>query len=306
MTSQDNLLKAIGSLLPEDAREKVTNLVAEYLTKAEEAAQSAAKAEAEAALEESYKKLAAQKDEVTKTAEKGYAEAYEIICDLRNRLEVQKEEYEQQLEEGYEEAYQMLQEVRSKNDTLEVDLYQEYDNRLGEIKEFIVDKVDQFLAKKGEEFYETAERNVRNDPTMAEHKVALDRILEAAAGYLSDEDFTFASNTKIDELARALEEQKGQIKILEARNMRLHTENQKLNEVARQAQDVLTEGVKVEKQARKQLAKNAESRGKREVEKVEVIAETNTAAATEPAANDQNPKNKLFQEWAALAGLPNS
>lgn len=305
-TSQDKVLKAIAGLLPEDAREKVTAAVTEFLTEAEASIRTAVEAEAEAKLEEAYQTLAEQKTDAEKVAEKGYSEAYEIICDLRNRLEVQKEEFEQQLEEGYEEAYQMLQEVRSKNDSLEVDLYEEYDNRLGEIKEFIVDKVDQFLAQKGEEFYENARRDVENDPTVAEHKVALDRVLEVAAQYLSDEDYAFATGSKVEDLSRKLEEQNGQIKILEARNMRLYTENQKLNEVARQAQDVLTEGVKVEKKARKELAKNAESRGKREVEKVEVIAETvTTPTADATAANDQSPTahDKLFAEWNALAGV---
>ncbi len=302
-TSQDKVLKALAGLIPEDAQEKVSGAISEFLKEAV----AELEAEYESKLEEAYATLTEEKSAAEKVAEKGYAEAYEIICDLRDRLEVQKEEYEQQLIEGYEEAYQMLQAERSKADTLEVDLYEEYDNRLGEIKEFIVDKVDTFLALKGEEFFELAKKEVINDPTMAEHKVALDRILEVAAHYLSDEDFTYATNSRVEEMTRAIEEMKGQVKILEARNMRLNTENQKLNEVARQAQEVLTEGARVERNARKELAKKAESRGQRVTKDVQVIAEhTAETAAGETVAEDQDPTQKLFKEWRQLANIPDA
>jgi vacuolar-type H+-ATPase subunit I/STV1 len=120
----------------------------------------------------------------------------------------------------------------------------------------------------------------------------------------TDEDFTFASSTRLQELERGQSELRGQVKILEARNMRLQTENTKLNEVARQAQEVLTEGAKVEKKARKEAAAKVESRSQREVETVAVIAEQ---TAAEPAAktNDQAEKTdgNLFTEWQRLAGV---
>lgn len=299
-TSQDKVLAALSGLIPEEAQAKVVEAVKAMLD------------EAVAELAESYDAKVVEVEEkaevaqaaAEKVCEQGYAEAYDIILDQRDRIETLKEEYEQQLEEGYQEAFEMLQQERSKNDTLEVDLYEEYDNRLGEIKEYIVDKVDQFLAQKGEEFFTTAKRDVLNDPAIAEHKVALDKILEVASHYLDAEDYNFATTSKLDELQRQIEENKGQLKILEARNMRLHTENTKLNEVARQAQEVLTEGARIERTARKNAAKNAQSRGQRVIDDVKVIAE-HTNAAGEPVADEDHAttaRNKLFQEWRTLAG----
>jgi hypothetical protein len=56
-----------------------------------------------------------------------------------------------------------------------------------------------------------------NDPAMAEHKVALDKILEVASDYLDAEDSTFATSSKLTKFAATLDEHKGQMKILEAR-----------------------------------------------------------------------------------------
>jgi hypothetical protein len=298
-TSQEKVLNALSGLIPENAQAQVAEAVKAMLDEAV----LELEAQYDANLEQAYEEVNAKLAEAEAVAEKGYAEAYEIILDQRDRIETLKEEYEAQLEEGYEEAFQMLQDSRSKNDTLEVDLYEEYDNRLGEIKEYIVDKVDQFLALKGEEFFENAKRDVQNDPAVAEHKVALDKILEVAASYLDADDYQFATSSKLDDLHRSLEETKGQLKILEARNMRLHTENTKLNEVARQAQEVLTEGARIERTARKNAARVAQSKGQRVVDDVRVIAE-HTNAAGEPVADEghSNPRNKLFQEWRALAG----
>jgi len=293
-------MEALSALIPQESREKVSQAVDAFLQEAT----AELDAEYDAKLADAYAQAEAKIKHAEEVAEQGYAEAYEIILDQRDRIETLKEEYEHQLEEGYEEAFGMLQQERSKNDTLEIDLCEEYDNRLGEIKEYIVDKVDQFLAIKGEEFFETAKRDVLNDPAMAEHKVALDKILEVASHYLDAEDYNFATSSKLEELHRQVEEQKGQLRILEARNMRLHTENTKLNEVARQAQDVLTEGAKIERSARKNAARNAQSKGQRVVEDVKVIAE-HVNAAGEPVA-DEDPavsaRNKLFQEWRHLAG----
>lgn len=299
-TSQEKVLNALSGLIPENAQAQVAEAVKAML----EEAVAELEAEYDAKLEEAYKEANAQIAQAEKIAEEGYAQAYDIILDQRDRIDTLKEEYEAQLEEGYEEAFQMIQGERSKNDTLEVDLYEEYDNRLGEIKEYIVDKVDQFLSLKGEEFFENAKRDVMNDPAMAEHKVALDKILEVASTYLDADDYNFATSSKLDELQRQIEEEKGQRKILEARNMRLHTENTKLNEVARQAQEVLNEGARIERTARKNAARVAQSKGQRVVDDVKVIAE-HTNAAGEPVADEghSNPRNKLFQEWRALAGM---
>src|SRR5690349_9491021 len=152
MKNQEQILKALAGLIPEDAQKQVSEAVSQFL----EGALSELEGEAEKKLEEGYKEFQKQQADAEATAEKGYAQAWDIICDLRDRLELQKEEFDQALEEGYEEAYQMLQEERAKNDTLEVDLYEEYDKRLNDIKEFMIDKIDTFLSLQGEKYYEMA------------------------------------------------------------------------------------------------------------------------------------------------------
>lgn len=303
-TSQDKVLNALSGLIPEAAREKVTSAISEFLKEAVAELEASKQAEFDAKLNEAYATITKEKEENVKVAETGYNEAYEIICDLRDRIELQAKEYEDQVQEQYEEAYQMLQAERKKNDSLEVGLYEEYDSKLDEMKGYIVDKVDQFLATKGVEFESAIRREVTNDPTVAEEKVALGKFLEVAAHYLTDDEFVYANNQRVEEMERHLSEQKGQIKILEARNMRLNTENQKLNEVARQAQEVLTESTKVERTARKEMAKNAQSKGQKVV--VEQVIPEHTAPEPVAKSDDQDSQSQLFQEWRALAAIPNT
>jgi hypothetical protein len=279
----NKIVEALKKLLPETE----INEVAASVEKMLEQAKSTLEKEYNEKLEEAYSELSNELAESEKTAEKGYEEAYAIIADLRNRLEVQGEEYKAQLEEGYEEAYQLLKTEREKNGQLEVEMYEEYDKKLQEMKEYIVDKVDQFLQFKGQEIYEQARRDVLNDPRMAEHKVALDKIVEVASNYLSDDDFNVVTSSKLDAVAKQAEELKGQLKIMEARNIRLSTENTKLNEGLRQAKDLLTENTKTgtsekkekviaEQKERVEKVKNATGRGQI-AENTEVIAEYNNS-----------------------------
>lgn len=265
----DKITEALQKLLPESEINEVAGAVKEML----EQAKANLEAEFNQKLEEAYAELTSELENAEKTAEHGYEEAYAIIGDLRNRLEVQGEEYKAALEEGYEEAYQMLKAEQNKNQELEVEMYEEYDKKLAEMKEYIVDKVDQFLQFKGQEIYEQAKRDVLNDPRMAEHKVTLDKIVDLASNYMSDEDFNGVTSTKLEETQKAIEEMKGQLRIMEARNIRLSTENTKLNEAVRQAQDIITESRKTVSSAKKQnvineqnerasKAKNVTGRGK--------------------------------------------
>ena len=72
------------------------------------------------------------------------------------------------------------------------------------MKEYIVDKVDAFLQYKGGELYEQARRDVLNDPAMAEHKVALDRIVDTVSEYISDEEYTLATSSKLEEAKKSI------------------------------------------------------------------------------------------------------
>lgn len=265
----DKIVEALKKLLPESEINEVAAAVKEMLEQAKVDLES----EYNEKLEEAYTELSSELATAEQTAEKGYEEAYAIIGDLRNRLELQGEEYKSALEEGYEEAYQMLKQEREKNQQLEVEMYEEYDKKLAEMKEYIVDKVDQFLQFKGQEIYEQAKRDVLNDPRMAEHKVTLDKIIDLTSDYLSDEDFAAVNSSKLEEASKAIEEMKGQLRIMEARNIRLSTENTKLNEAVRQAQEVITESRKVvakekksevinEKKERTEKVTNVTGRGK--------------------------------------------
>ena len=281
----DKIVEALKKLLPENEVNEVANAVGELLEQAKESLES----EYNQKLEEAYAELTNELAQAEQIAEQGYEEAYAIIGDLRNRLEIQGQEYKDALEEGYEEAYQMLKAERAKNENLEVEMYEEYDQKLAEMKEYIVDKVDQFLQLKGHEIYEQARRDVLADPRLAEHKVALDKIVNIATGYMSDEDFGGVNNEKIEEASREIEALKGQMRILEARNIRISTENTKLNEAVRQAQDLITESRKVvskekksavlaEQKERVEKAKNVSGRGTVSSDNV-VISEHNNASA---------------------------
>lgn len=243
----EQILEALRKLLPET---EVSD-VAESIQSMFEDAKSELESEYNAKLEEAYSELSKELADAEQTAEQGYEEAYAIINDLRNRLEMQGEEYKAALEEGYEEAYQMLKAEQSKNHKLEVEMYEEYDQKLAEMKEYIVDKVDQFLQFKGQEIYEQARRDVVSDPRMAEHRVALDKIIDITSEYLDDSEFSSVNSNKLTEAQKAIEEMKGQLRILEARNIRLSTENTKLNEAVRRAEDVISESQKVVTKERK-------------------------------------------------------
>jgi hypothetical protein len=184
----------------------------------------------------------------------------------------------------------MLLSERSKNKSIEVDIYDEYDSKLNEMKDYIVDKVDQFLQFKGTEIYEQAKRDVLKDPRMAERNVALDKIVEIAANYLSDEDYNFATGTKLEEATKSVEELKAQIKMMEARNINLSRQNTKLNEAVRHHQERLDENRQVEKKERTQKAKQVSGRGHQQVEETVVIAEHNNSKA---AAHEEDTNTLL-------------
>ena len=284
----DKIVEALKNLLPENEVNEVANAVGELLDQAKASLET----EFNSKLEEAYAELTSELAEAEKIAEQGYEEAYAIIGDLRTRLEIQGQEYKDALEEGYEEAYQMLKSERAKNENIEVNM-----------KEYIVDKVDQFLQLKGSEIYEQARRDLVSDPRIAEHKVALDKIVNIASNYLSNDDFSEINAEKAEEATRQVEQLKGQMRILEARNIRISTENTKLNEAVRQAQDLITESRRVvtrerksnvlsEQKERTMKAQNVTGRGNNASDNV-VIAEY----------NNNNTSNSDMDQLLVLSGL---
>lgn len=293
----DKIVEALKKLLPESETHEVAAAVKDMLGTAKADLES----EYNQKLEEAYAELSSELATAEQTAEQGYEEAYAIIGDLRNRLELQGEEYKSALEEGYEEAYQMLKQERDKNQQLEVEMYEEYDKKLAEMKEYIVDKVDQFLQFKGHEIYEQARRDVMNDPRMAEHKVTLDKIIDLTSNYLSDEGLNAVSGTKLEEAKKSVEEMKGQLRIMEARNIRLSTENTKLNEAVRQAQEVITESHKVSTKEKKSAVVNEQ---KERIEKAtNVTGRGKIASETEILSEYAAPTNTDMDQLLVLSGL---
>ena len=278
------IIDSLKKILPEEQVNEVASAISDMLTDAQENLEK----EYNKNLEEAYSQLSGELATAEKTAYHGYQEAYEIINDLRSRIEVQKAEFEKTLEEGYEEAYQMILSERNNKSKVEVDLYEEYDQKLAEMKNYIVEKVDQFLQLKGGEIYEQARHDLMNDPRIVEHKVALDKIVNTVSNYLSDEERTFATSSKLDEATKSIDELKGQIRMLEARNIRLSTDNTRLNETVRKTTNVLTESRKVaaietkkakvltEQKERATKTKNVSGRGSINTENVQVIAEYNS------------------------------
>ena len=302
----EKIVEALTKLLPEEAVAEVTEAVKTEL----EGAKQAYEQEYSSKLEEAYAELSEELKTAEETAIQGYKEAYAIIEDLRARLETQQKEFESSMEEGYEEAYQMLQAEKSKNDNLEVEMYEQFNTKLQEMKEYMVDKVDAFLQYKGAEIYETARKDVTNDPRMAEHKIALDKVVECVADYIGDEEFTSANNAKVEEVARKVEELKSQVKILEARNIRLSAENTKLTEAVRETQKVITESAKEEKKERVEKAKNVQGRG-RAVNDSEVVAEWNDNKSEEKKTTVdttlvESIDPDLLRQMQVLAGTKNN
>lgn len=281
----DKITESLKNLIPQDQLNEVASAVKEMLSTAKEEMEK----EYNSNLEEAYQQLTTDLEKAEKTAYQGYQEAYEIITDLRNRLESQKDEFDKSLEEGYEEAYQMLLNERSKNKNIETSLYEEYDAKLAEMKEYIVEKVDQFLQQKGAEIYEQAKKDILTDPSLVEHKVVLNKIVDLTSDYLKNEDVSFVTTNKINEANKQLEELRGQLRILEARSIRLSTENTKLNETVKKFNGMVNESrvaaapavkskkaqVISEQNERVEKVKNASGRGHINTDNVQVIAEYN-------------------------------
>jgi regulator of replication initiation timing len=303
----EKIVEALTKLLPGDAVAEVTEAVKNEL----EGAKQAYEQEYSSKLEEAYAELSEELKSAEETAIQGYKEAYAIIEDLRNRLGTQQKEFELSMEEGYEEAYQMLIAEKGKNENLEVEMYDQFNTKLQEMKEYMVDKVDAFLQYKNNEIYKSVKNEVANDPRNAEHKVALDRVVECVAEYIGDENFTASNSAKVEEVSRKVEELKSQVKILEARNIRLSADNTKLTEAVRETQKVITESAKVEKKERVEKAKNAQGRG-RAVNDPELVAEWNDNKSEEKKSNNvdttlvESLDPDLLRQMQVLAGTKNN
>jgi hypothetical protein len=300
----DKILEALSTMLPEDQLTEVSS----ELNKMLEESKKELEAEFQTNLEEAYEKMTAELAEAEKTAYEGYQQALAVITDQENRRDAMKEEFEKMLEEQYEDAYKMVLEERGKNDSIESTMYEEYDGKLNDMKNYVVDKLDEFLQQKGKEIYEQARRDIVNDPRMAEHKVALDKISEVVQDFISEEELTFSTSKKLDEARGELDKLRSQVRIMEGRNIRISTENTKMQEQLGEAAQVLKEyretaqeeEVLTEQKERAKKAAKASGRG-HTVTDDKLIAEfSEPEVAEEP---DDEPKSMLNEEQLKLAGL---
>ncbi len=119
---------------------------------------------------------------------------------------------------------------------------------------------------------------------MVEHKVALDKIVSIASDYLTEDEAFFATSSKLDEAKKSVDELRGQLRIMEARNIRLSTENTKLNESVKRATNMINESRTVANEAKKTRvlseqkermvkSRSASGKGQLVTENVQVIAE---------------------------------
>lgn len=306
----DKILEALSKLLPAEQLNEVSAAIAEMLEESKNEVKAELEAEFNKNLEEAYAELSSEKEESEKVAKEGYRQAWDIITELRNRNEIMKTEYDAAIEEGYEEAYQQILAERGKNENIEVELHEEYEKRFNESKGYMVDKLDLFLRNKGKEIYEMARRDIMNDPSMVEHKVTLDRIIESVSNYITDEDRVLATSSRLEEVKKAAEEANGRIRILEAKNIRLSTENNKLNEAIKQAAELITESKHVanvdEKKERVEKAKSAAGRGEVATENVKVVAEyanKDKAGDTDNEVVVEGMNPEFLHDMQVLSGL---
>ena len=295
----NKLYEALAKLLPADQVREVARAVEEMV------AESRAELEAEfnTKLNEAYEQVSQELAAAEAVAEEGYQQAYHIISDLQLRLEHQREEFENAMDEGYEEAYQMLQAEQAKKNKLELEIYEEYENKLKQMRSFMVDKLDAFLQLQNAEIYEHARKDILSDPRIVEHKVALDRIIDVVGSYVTEDDFAGATSSKLAEAMKAVEDLKGHLRVVEARNVRLTTQNTTLSEQVREMKTVLNESTKVERKERARIAGNVSGRGQKVVAKDQIISEF---ALPQPNKSDNQTlveSNEVLNDLLVLSGL---
>ena len=301
------VLEALTHLLPEDKVKELAPAIESML----EEAKAELETEYNKNLEEAYAQLATEKTEAEQTAEQGYQEAYSIIQDLRGRLETQQAEFDTALEEGYEEAYQALLAERSKKETLEVEIYEEYDKKLAEMKEYMVDKIDEFFKHKTAELRNEVRREVLNDPQVAEHKVALDKVVGIISDYITDDQYQLATNNKLEQALQVLEDMRNQKRILEARNVNLARENKKINEHYRVlAEQVKSSGQTLTEARNEKIEKAKKATGsgdKVTQDEIKVIREHNAEVPQQPQSDDDTLSEQFdanfMNQMKVLAGV---
>ena len=288
---QNKVLETLAGVLPTGTDvDKVASAVASLLDEAVAGVKEQIVEDYNKKLDEGYRTIAEEREKDWQTAETGYKQAYDIIADLRARLTRQDEEFQSTLEEEYEKAYQMILAERAKNDELASTLYEEFESKTQSIRDWMIEKCDQFLGEMGDEYYEHAKRTVLNDPCMAEHRVAFEKVLDVAREYLSDEDIALNTNSKVEELETQVEQLQITKRQLEAKNMRLTTENSRVHDYLRETKELIEKNIVNEQNDRIEIVSKVEGRGKviNEQHREVVIGEVADSAARNLGVGDDN------------------
>jgi len=175
------------------------------------------------------------------------------------------------------------------------------------MKETLIDKLDEFMSVQEPEMFEAAKREVLNDPTLVETRVAMKKVADIVADFRSQDDVNEFSNAKLEEACRTIDALKAQLRIVEARNVKLASKNSSLTEQVKDAEQVITEAAKVERKERMNRRGTASGRGKRVMQNdQEIISEyvqPTTPANREPELTEaHDPLNDLL----VLSGLQDS
>ena len=132
----DKITQALSKILPTEQVNEVAKAVEEMMADQVSVLQE----EFQDKLNNAYEQLAEERKSDEVVAEAGYEQAYQIINSLMTRLDEQRQEFESALEEGFEEAYSELQKEKSRNQNIEVEVYQEADEKLQEMKKCFLKK----------------------------------------------------------------------------------------------------------------------------------------------------------------------
>jgi TolA-binding protein len=128
--------------------------------------------------------------------------------------------------------------------------------------------------------------------------------VDITSNYLSDEDYALATSTKLDEARKYNDELRGQLRIMEARNIRLSNDVTKLNEQVRHASELLTEHRQTRTAERKSQVITEQKERVQKVKNVKGRGHTNTEEGV--VIREYNDPNSEINELLVLSGVKSS
>lgn len=299
----DRLTEALKNLLKPEEIKEVAKAVEEMIDEVK----TQLDGDYQTKLEEAYTAHQQELKEAEETAHVGYSQAFEIIADQEARIDTMKREFQEAIDEGFGEAFTENEKLRAEKDGIEMELYKEFDQRLLEMQEFMVEKIDTFMTLQEGELYEMAFRKAMSDPRMMEHKVVLDKIVELISDRLGEEDFTAANASRLSEAFQQVEDLKAQLRIVEHKSFNLTRQNTKLVEQVRQAQDMINESTKIERKERASKRGTVSGRGQQTLVNETVVPEyQNNQVAKQPEEQSVNETVDAGTRALVLAGLVES